>query len=322
MTTVGFHASHEQIHPAELLRAAALAEDAGFDAGMCSDHFAPWSERQGHSGFAWTWLGAALATTSLPFGFVTAPGQRYHPAVAAQAIGTMAAMFPGRVLPVLGSGEAMNEHITGDPWPPKAERNARLRECVDVIRALLAGEEVDHHGLVVVDRARLWTTPDEVPPLTAAAVSAETAAWAAEWADGLATVAQPDEALRRVFNAYRDAGGAGPITLQVHLSWAPDEDEALAIAHDQWRNGLIGPPEAWDWEFPADFDRATADTEPDEVRGPVLVSADPAVHLARLQELVALGVDRIVLHHVGQHQEAFIDTFGEHVVPALKQAAA
>ena len=142
MARIGWHASHEQIPPSRLLRDAALAEDAGFQAGMSSDHFSPWSARQNESGYAWSWLGAALATTSLPFRVVCAPGQRYHPAVVAQKIATLAEMCPERLWVCLGSGEASNEHITGDPWPPKADRNARLRECADVIRALLAGQEV------------------------------------------------------------------------------------------------------------------------------------------------------------------------------------
>ncbi len=162
MTVVGFHASHEQIHPAQLLRDVQQAEEVGFTAAMCSDHFAPWSARQGHSGFAWSWLGAALATTDLPFGVVNAPGQRYHPAIVAQSIGTLAAMFPGRFWAALGSGENANEHITGDPWPRKDVRQRRLRESADVIRRMLDGEVVSHEGLVTVDRARLWTRP-EIP---------------------------------------------------------------------------------------------------------------------------------------------------------------
>ena len=137
MPRIGFHASHEQIPPSRLLAAVRAAEAAGFDAAMCSDHFSPWSERQGESGFAWSWLGAALEATSLSLGCVNAPGQRYHPAIIAQAAATLAEMYPGRFWVALGSGEASNEHITGAPWPDKATRNARLRECVDVMRALL-----------------------------------------------------------------------------------------------------------------------------------------------------------------------------------------
>src|ERR687895_1507821 len=189
MALFGFHASHEQVHPGALLAAVRRAEDAGFDAAMSSDHISPWSARQGHSAFAWSWLGAAMQATRLPFGVVNAPGQRYHPAIIAQAIATLATMYPGRFWAALGTGEASNEHITGGGWPRKDVRNARLRECVEVIRALHAGEEVSHDGLVTVDRARVWTLPDEPPPLVGAAVSVETAAAVAAWADGLITVA-------------------------------------------------------------------------------------------------------------------------------------
>jgi G6PDH family F420-dependent oxidoreductase len=165
---IGLHCSHEQIPPSRLLTHVREAEAAGFRAAMSSDHFSPWSERQGESGFAWSFLGAALEATSLPFGVVNAPGQRYHPAIIAQAAATLCELFPGRLWVALGTGEASNEHITGDPWPNKAQRNARLRDCVDIMRALFAGEVVDHDGLVRVDRARLWTLPAEPPSLVAA----------------------------------------------------------------------------------------------------------------------------------------------------------
>src|SRR5688572_5606852 len=203
MALFGFHASHEQVHPSALLAAVRRAEDAGFDAAMSSDHISPWSARQGQSAFAWSWLGAALQATALPFGIVNAPGQRYHPAIIAQAIGTLAAMYPGRFWAALGTGEASNEHITGAGWPRKDVRNARLLECVEVIRALLAGEEVSHDGLVTVDRAKLWSCPEQPPALVGAAVSVATARWCAEWADGLITVNAPTDHLRRMVDAYR-----------------------------------------------------------------------------------------------------------------------
>jgi probable non-F420 flavinoid oxidoreductase len=318
VTVVGFHASHEQAHPRNLLEAVQQAEEVGFDAAMCSDHFAPWSGRQGHSGFAWSWLGAALATTSVPFGVVTAPGQRYHPAITAQASATLAAMFPGRFWMALGSGEAVNEHITGDRWPPKPERRARLLECVEVIRALHAGEEVTHHGLVHVDRARIWSLPEEPPDLVAAAVSAETAGWAASWADGLITVDQPLDALRRVLDAYRDSGGRGPATLQVHVAYAADDAKALAVAHDQWRNGALSPPVCWDTDSVEAFDAITEHVRPEDLREAVLVSSDPAQHVAWLHERAALGFDAIQIHHVGEDQPEFLDVFGSKVVPELR----
>ncbi len=321
MTVVGWHASHEQIAPSALLNAARRAEQAGFDAAMCSDHFAPWSERQGHSGFAWSWLGAALASTSLPFGVVTAPGQRYHPAITAQAIATLLEMFPDRLWVALGSGEAANEHITGEVWPDKATRNARLRECVDVIRALFDGEEVTHRGLVVVDQARLWSRPAHRPLLVGAAVSAETARWVGGWGDGLITVNQDVERLKQVLAAFEEGGGEGkPAYLQVHVSWAPTEEEALATAFDQWRTNVFNPPLCWDLEQPAHFDEAARYVRPDDVRGPVLVSADPAWHRDRLLELVGIGFDGVWIHHVGQRQDEFIETFGERVVPEVRAA--
>ncbi|HZW41019.1 MAG TPA: TIGR03885 family FMN-dependent LLM class oxidoreductase [Agromyces sp.] len=321
MTTVGFHASHEQLPPARLLRAVQRAEEAGFDAAMCSDHLAPWSVRQGESGFAWSWLGAALQATRLPIGVVTAPGQRYHPTLTAQAAATLESMFPGRFWAALGSGEALNEHVTGEPFPPKEERDLRLLESVHAIRRLLAGEEVTADGLVQLDRARIWSLPEVPPPLLIAAVSSETATEGAAWADGLITVAQPLEALRAVLEAYREAGGRGPAAVQVHLSWAASDDEARAIAHDQWRSGLVSPPLAWELDTPEAFDARTADATPDEVAESVQVSADPRFHLDRLVELAELGFDRIFLHHVGTEQDAFIDTFGEHVLPELKKGS-
>ncbi len=317
MTKFGFHASHEQVHPSALIAAVQRAEQAGFDAAMCSDHLVPWSERQGHSAFAWAWLGAALQATALSFGVVNAPGQRYHPVIIAQAIGTLEAMYPGRFWVALGSGEAANEHVTGQGWPRKELRNARLRECVDIIRALLDGEEVSHDGLVTVDRARLWTRPETPPPLVAAAVSVETATWAAEWADGLATIAQPVEKLRDMIAGYRDAGGRGEFALQVHVSYAETDAEALAIAHDQWRSNVFAPPLCWDIDSVEAFDEASKHVSPEHMRSSVLVSSDPAEYVHQLREWSELGFDRIYIHHVGQEQSRFIDVFGEHVLPQL-----
>jgi probable non-F420 flavinoid oxidoreductase len=318
MTQIGFHCSHEQIPPRQLLDAVRHAEEAGFAAAMSSDHFSPWSERQGESGFAWSFLGAALEATSLPFGVVNAPGQRYHPAIIAQAAASLCQMYPGRLWVALGTGEASNEHITGDRWPSKTERNARLRECVDVIRALFAGEVVNHQGHVVVDRARLWTRPPEPPALIGPAVSVETAAWVGEWADGLVTVNQPPDKLRRMIAAFRENGGAGKrLAVQVHLAWAPDEDSALEIAHDQWRTNVFAPPLCWDLATVEQFDIAAQHVSPEALRETVLVSADPARHVEVLNELAQLGFDEIYLHHVGREQERFIDAFGEHVLPSL-----
>lgn len=317
---IGFHASHEQVHPAVLRDSAVQAEQAGFDAVMCSDHLAPWTSAQGHSGFTWSWLGAALqATDHIPMGSFHAPGQRYHPVISAHAMATLAAMFPGRLPWVaVGSGEALNEHVTGDRWPSKPERMQRLRECVDVMRALWRGEEVSHRGLVTVDRARLWSLPEVPPELVAGAVSAETAAWAADWADGLITVNQPTDDLRRVLAAYRDRGGRGPARLQVHLSWDPDADRALAIAVDQWKGNCVPTDLAWNLEHPEQFEAATAHVPDHVVAENVLVSADLGQHTAWLQEYLDLGFDELFLHFVGQDDDAFLAAFGSQVLPQLR----
>jgi len=320
MPVFGLHCSHEQVHPSALLAACQQAEVAGFDAAMSSDHFSPWSARQGHSAFAWSWLGAALQSTSLPFGIVNAPGQRYHPAIIAQAISTLTEMYPDRFWAALGTGEASNEHITGDHWPRKDVRSARLRECVDIIRALLRGEEVSHDGLVRVDRATVYSRPAEPPPLFGAAVSETTAAWCADWADGLITVNAPVETLRRMISAYRDAGGRGDLALQVHLSWAPDQREAEALAWDQWRSNVFPPPVCWDVDLAATFDAISEEVPLDRVKRVVNVSSDLGAHTAQLAEYAELGFDKIFLHHVGQEQEAFVAAFGEKVLPQLRSA--
>jgi probable non-F420 flavinoid oxidoreductase len=319
MPRIGIHASHEQIPPSDLLAAVRHAEAAGFEGAMSSDHFSPWSERQGESGFAWSFLGAAMQATSLPFGVVNAPGQRYHPAIIAQAAGSLCEMFPGRLWLALGTGEASNEHITGQPWPAKAERNARLRECVDVIRALFAGETVDHDGRVRVDRAKLWTLPPEPPPIIGPAITVETATWVGEWADGLVTVNQPRDKLERMIAGFRENGGEGKsLAVQVHLSWAGDEQEALQIAHDQWRTNVFPPPLCWDLATVEQFDLAARHVRPEDMHETVLVSADLARHTAALHDLAALGFDEIYLHHVGRRLREFIDAFAEDVLPALR----
>jgi probable non-F420 flavinoid oxidoreductase len=318
MAAIGIHASHEQIPPSALLTAMRDAEAAGFERAWSSDHFSPWSARQGESGFAWSWLGAAMQATAMPYGVVNAPGQRYHPAIVAQAAATLAELFPGRFSVALGSGELSNERITGEVWPRKAVRNARLRECANVIRALLAGEAVDHDGLVRVEGAKLWTLPAEPPPLLGAAVTVETAGFVGEWADGLITINQPHEQLERLLAAFRERGGEGkPVAVQVHLSWAETEQEALRIAHDQWRTNIFPPPVPWDTATVEAFDAIGEKVRPEDMHGPVLVSADLARHAAWIRELADLGFDAIYLHHVGREQRRFIEAFGEHVRPAL-----
>jgi G6PDH family F420-dependent oxidoreductase len=231
-------------------------------------------------------------------------------------------MYPGRFWAALGTGEASNEHITGTGWPRKPLRARRLRECVDVIRALLRGEEVSHDGLVQVDRARVWTRPAEPPPLIGAAVTTETARWCADWADGLITVNAGHDQLRQMIDAYRDAGGRGPLHLQVHLSWAPTRSEAEATAHEQWRSNIFPPPACWDIDRAETFDAISENVTVDQVGKSVLISDDLGWHAEQLAGFAALGFDQIALHHVGQQQDAWVDAFGAKVLPQLRSGGA
>lgn len=318
MVAFGFHSSHEQFAPSELLRYVQEAEQAGFTRAMCSDHFYPWSVGQGHSGFAWSWLGAVLQATSLPFGVVTTPGYRYHPAVLAQAGATLAEMFPGRFWMAVGSGEFLNEHITGEAWPPKPERNARLKECADIMCALWAGGQVTHHGRVTVVDAQLYTRPSQPPRLVGAAITPETAAWVGDWADALITVKQPREQLRKVVDAFRAGGGEGkPMSLQVHVSYAATMAEAQASALAQWRTNVFPSSVLAELRMPEHFDAIAEPVGPETLRESIRISPDLAQHCAWLEEDIALGFDEIYLHNVGANQSAFIEAFGAHVLPAL-----
>jgi coenzyme F420-dependent glucose-6-phosphate dehydrogenase len=321
---IGFHCSHEQHAPSALLQHARLAADAGFTAAMCSDHFHPWSERQGHAGFAWSWLGAALASSRLSYGTVCAPGQRYHPAVIAQAAATLAEMFPQRLWLALGSGEALNEAITGEPWPAKSVRHARVHESAAVMRALWAGDTVSVRGHTTTSSARLYSRPADPPALLGAALTAETARWVGSWADGLITVAGPRRNMRAIVDAFREGGGATkPIFLQVTVSFARTHDECVAAASEQWRQCALTSAQLADLATPAAFDHACADVTTEDVLSHVRASADIQRQVAWLGEDAALGVDRIYLHNVARtHQERFIEACGTHLLPAFDRQPA
>ena len=318
MTLIGYHASHEQYPPSELLALVRDAESAGFAGVMCADHYHPWLEEQGHSGFAWSWLGAALEATSLSYGVVNAPGDRYHPAIVAQAAATLAEMYPDRFWIAVGSGEALNEHVTGNRWPPKPERNARLLECVEVMRALWKGETVTHHGLVTVEEARLYSRPARPPRLVGAAVSEKTAEWVGEWADALVTTGRRPADMRRIVDAFHRGGGEGKAILVQHgLSWAPSETEARRNAHEQWRFSALGGDVLWTLRTPQEFASASRFVTEDDVAETLRVSSDLERHAAWVHEYFELGVDEVYCFNAGKNQRQYIEAFGERVLPAL-----
>jgi probable non-F420 flavinoid oxidoreductase len=316
---IGYQASHEQFRPSELLHLVQLAEQAGFTSINSSDHFHPWSSRQGQSGFAFAWLGAAMQQTRIPFGVVCSPGQRYHPAIVAQAVATLGELFPERFWIALGSGEALNERITGDKWPIKSERNERLLECAGVMCRLFGGETVTHHGRVVVENAKLYTLPAVAPPLFGAAVTAETAAWMGPWVDGLITVHRPHAELKKVVDAFRDNGGRGkPVYLKVQLSYAHTYEEAMEGAYDQWRTNIFESTVLGDMWMVEQFDAMGEFVQRDELLPMVRISADLQQHIDWIKQDMDLGFERIILHNVNRQQELFIKDFGNAVLPFLK----
>ena len=314
MARIVYHASQEQFAPSHLLNLVKQAEQAGFDAIHSSDHFHPWSHRQGHSGFTFSWLGAAMQITKIPFSMVCAPGQRYHPAIVAQAIATIAELFPGRFHVELGSGEALNEMITGTPWPEKKQRNERLRECVAIIRSLLAGEEVTYKGHVVVKEAKLYTRPTHPPKLFCAALSEETSGWAGQWADGLLTTAGSVEDVEKKMAVFHRNGGNGkPLYLQFSFSYARKKDDAIDGAYDQWKSSFVGTEKLAGFYKPEQFDEATKGITRDEV-------ADKTVIVTNMNELGdhiakyrATGADAVVLHNLNRLHEDFIEDYGKKI---------
>ena len=318
MAKIGYHASHEQFKPSELLKYVQIAQQAGFTAALSSDHFHPWSEQQGQSGFAWAWLGAAMQATSLPFRIVCAPGQRYHPAIIAQAAATLAQMFPNRFWLTVGSGQALNEHITGEKWLVKSDRNARLKECVDIIRALWAGETVTHRGLVCVEEAKLYTRAEKPPLIIGAAITAETARWVGSWADGLITISQPIEKMRQVVEAFYQGGGEGkPMLLKVQLSYDRESGSARQGAYEQWRNNIFDNLVLAELQTPAQFDAVGQYVSPEQLDKSIRISSELEQHIDWLQQDLELGFSELLLHNVNRKQEQFIEVFGEKVIPVL-----
>jgi probable non-F420 flavinoid oxidoreductase len=317
---IGYHASHELYSPRDLLRLVRRAEELGFPAAMCSDHFHPWTPEQGESGYAWAWLGAALQATRLPFGVVCAPGQRYHPAIVAQKAATLAQMFPERFWIAVGTGQNLNEHVTGDPWPAKPARRERLTEAVAVMRDLWAGDTVSRTGRHVrVEAAKLYSLPEVPPRLIGAAITAETARWVGGWADGLITVGKDADGLREVIDAFRQGGGAGkPVYLQAAVSWARTEAEAVAAAKRNWPIAVVDLTQNQDLATPEAFAAACAGATEEDLRKDLRISADLERHRDWLRSDRELGIDGVYLHPIGPDPERFLDTFAAEVLPEFR----
>jgi coenzyme F420-dependent glucose-6-phosphate dehydrogenase len=218
-----------------------------------------------------------------------------------------------------GTGQFLNEHITGQGWPSKSERQARLEEAVGVIRALWAGETVTHSGSFAVDEAKLYTRPVQPPLIIGAALTNESAAWVGSWADGIITAAKPPEEQQQFIECFRNSGGAGkPMYLQALHGYAKDEHEARQAAWENWRTNVFGSQMQADLKMPVHFDAAARFVDPDDMDVCVRISANIEQHIEWLHTDFELGFERIYVHNAGQAQQEFLETFGEYIVPAFQ----
>lgn len=317
---IGFHASHEQFTPRHLLELVQKAEQAGFQSVLSSDHFHPWSDKQGESGFAWSWLGAAMHATKLDFGIVNAPGQRYHPAIIAQAAATLDQMFPGRFWLCQGSGQALNENITGDKWPAKEVRNARLKESVEMIRELWKGDYVTRHGIVNVENAKLFTPPETTPTIYGAAITEKTAKWLGSWADGMITISKPIEELKKMTAAFKEGGGEGKkLALKVQISYAANEEDALDGAWEQWKNNIFPSKLISEINTADQFDVLGDSVRKEDLMEHVIVGNQADVFIEKIEQFRNLEFEKIIIHNVNKDQESFIRFFGKEVLPSFNK---
>ncbi|HET7303777.1 MAG TPA: TIGR03557 family F420-dependent LLM class oxidoreductase [Segeticoccus sp.] len=327
--TIGYAAMLEQFHPTESVELTALAEQHGFSGCMAADHFQPWVPQQGQASFVWNVLAAVAERTTGDLGpGVTCPSFRFHPVLVAQAAATLEAMYPGRSWLGVGAGEALNEHVVAGYWPEAGERSRRMFEAIDVIKELfdasLAGKDTKHSGeFFKHETTRLWTMPESAPPVLVATAGPLNAKRTGRHADGMITVGAPLEKIDGLFAKFaegaREAGkdpDTMPRVLQLHLSWAPTDEEALANAMTEWPNGGMKFAKA-DIRSPHDFAAMAKLVRPEDFEGRMVISSDPDVHRAHIQQFVDLGFDRVYLHNVGRNQREWIEVFGRDVVPKL-----
>jgi coenzyme F420-dependent glucose-6-phosphate dehydrogenase len=321
MPRFGYALSCEEHPPAALVQNARLAEEAGFDFAMISDHFHPWTDRQGESAFVWAVIGGiAQVTDRIGLGTgVTCPTVRIHPAIVAQAAATAAAMMPGRFFLGVGTGEALNEHVLGDPWPSADLRREMLAEAVTVIRELWKGEVTHHRGRhYTVDGARIYTLPEEPPPIYVAASGAEAAKVAGSIGDGFVSLAPQ----REIVETFERAGGAGkPRVGQVEACWARDEREARRTAHEWWPNTALAGELTQVLPMPAHFEQAVSTVREEDVAEKVVCGPDTDRHVEAVREFLEAGYDHVYVHQIGPEQEDFIRFWSEEVLPRVHEPA-
>ncbi len=317
MPAFGYALSSEEHRPMDLVRNAKMAEDAGFTFALISDHFHPWVDKQGESPFVWAVIGGiAHATETLRLGTgVTCPTIRIHPAILAQAAATAADMMPGRFFFGVGTGENLNEHVLADRWPAYDLRNDMLEEAIDVIRMLWTGETITYYGdHYDVEEARIYTLPDELPPIYIAASGENSAEMARQIGDGLITTAPSKE----VLNAFRQGDGADkPMYGKLTVCWAEDYDDALDTAYDYWAFTALPGELSQELPTPTHFEQAIELVTREHLAEKLTIGPDAQAHLDAIQTYVDAGFTHIYIHQIGPDQAGFIDFYQNAILPEL-----
>jgi G6PDH family F420-dependent oxidoreductase len=315
---LGYKLSSEEQGPRELVRLARMAEEHDFAFALISDHFHPWTDRQGQSPFVWSVIGGiAQATRRLELGTaVTCPTVRIHPALVAQAAATCALLMEGRFFLGLGTGENLNEHIVGQGWPETEVRQERLLEAVQVIRRLWTGDNVSHRGRhFTVENARLYSRPDTPPPLFLAVGGPRSADMAGQVADGLVGT-DPDAS---IIESFRRAGGAGkPRHGELTVCWARSESAARRTARQVWPTAAMESSLSWELPLPAHFEAAAELVTEDAVAESVVCGPDPARYLTAISEYAEAGYDHVCLHQVGPDQAGFMRFYQRELLPRMR----
>ena len=304
---LGYALSSEEHSPADLVRHARLAEEAGFGFGLISDHIHPWTNDQGHSGFVWGVLGAiAQATTDFRIGTgVTCPLIRMHPAIVAHAAATTACLMPGRFFIGVGTGENLNEHVLGAKWPAPDERLDMLEEAVGLMRELWQGDYHTHRGThYTVENLRIFDVPDDPPEVAVAAMQPKAAELAGRVGDALVNVAPKEEIIQN----FEDAGGRGkPKYGQVTVCWAKSKEEAKRTAFEVWPNALVEGSASQELPLPSDFEQLVESREPEDLEGTLTLGPDADEYVEELKEYERAGYTHAYLHQVGSDQEGFLE---------------
>jgi G6PDH family F420-dependent oxidoreductase len=315
MAEIGYFLSSEEHGPAELVRQAQQAEQAGFRSVWISDHYHPWNDRQGQSPFVWSVIGGIAATTNLRVTTaVTCPSVRIHPAIIAQAAATAALLLPGRFLLGVGSGENLNEHVLGDRWPRLEVRLEMLEEAVHVLRMLWEGKLTSHDGRHYrVENARIYSLPPEPPPVLVSALGPKAVSLAARIGDGLIST-QPD---KESLDKYAAEGGSGPRQGGFKVCWAKDEQTGRKTAFDLWPNTLVPGQLSQELALPSHFEQASQLVTEDKLAETIPCGPDPERHLASIRQYLDAGFDEVYISQIGDDQAGFFDFYRKELAPRL-----